>query len=222
MHELICKATKMSCVIMGDFNHHIDWSKREGKDNTDESFLDCMDECFLTQHVIEPTRGDNILDLVISMDERMIEEVKVGEELGTSDHRIIRFSVNGEHEKEVEAYQKRYNYFKADYDLVRSKIRGKRLTSRLAGLDPNEQWKQFVSCMKEVVEETIPLARRTNKRRPWVNNMVHKARRTKNKAWKRMQQLGLINNGKAMQLEQAKEKYIKKRNAAKEINNKGI
>src|SRR6218665_2631286 len=97
---------------------------------------------------------------------------------------------------EVEAYQKRYNYFKADYDLVRSKIRDRRLTSRLADLDPNEQWKQFVSCMKEVIEETIPVARRTNKKRPWVNNMVQKARRIKNKAWKRMQQLRLINHGK--------------------------
>src|SRR6218665_891194 len=158
----------------------------------------------------------------------MIEEVKVGEEFGTSDHRIIRCNVNGEQEKEVEAYQKRYNYFKADYDLVRSKIRGKRLTSSLAGLYPNEQWKQFVSCMKEVVEETVPLARITNKKCSWVNNnMVQKARRTKSKAWKRMQQMRLINHGNegehaARQLEQAKEKYIKKRNAAKEINRRAI
>jgi len=83
---------------------------------------------------------------------------------------------------EVEAYQKRYKYFKADYDLVRSKIRDKRLTSRLADLDPNEHWKQFVSCMKEVVAETIPVASGTNKKRLWVNNKVQKARRIKNKA----------------------------------------
>ena len=46
-------------------------------------------------NVIEPTRRYNILDLVISTDEHMIDEVKVGEEFGTSDHRIIRFHVNG-------------------------------------------------------------------------------------------------------------------------------
>ena len=109
-----------------------------------------------------------------------------------------------------------------------SKIRGKRLTSRLAGLDPNEQWKQFVSCMKEVVEETIPLARRTNKKRPWVNNNYGpKSQKSQNKAWKMMQKLKLINYGRsdectARQLEQAKEKYIKKRNAAKEINRRAI
>src|SRR6218665_302265 len=81
--------------------------------------------------------------------------------------------------------------------------------------------------MNEVVEETIPLARRTNKRRPLVNNMVEEERRTKSKVWKRMQQMRLINHGNegehvARQLEQAKEKYIKKRNAAKEINRRKI
>src|SRR6218665_317993 len=43
MHEVLSKATKMSCVIMGDFNHHIDRSKWEGKDNADELLLECMD-----------------------------------------------------------------------------------------------------------------------------------------------------------------------------------
>lgn len=93
-----------------------------------------------------------------------------------------RFHVNGEHEKKVAAYKKRYNYFNADYRLVRSKIRDRRLTSRLADLDPNEHWKQFVSCMKEVVAETIPVASGTNKKRLRVNNKVQRARRIKNKA----------------------------------------
>ncbi|ESN91348.1 hypothetical protein HELRODRAFT_165371 [Helobdella robusta] len=93
LRELIRNATKVPCVIMGDFNHHIDWNHREGKKLVDELFLDCIDENFLTQHVMEPTRGENILDLIISAEENLIEEVRVGEEFGTSDHRILRFNI---------------------------------------------------------------------------------------------------------------------------------
>src|SRR5688572_1698860 len=157
LQELIDKATKMSCIIMGDFNYHIDWNKREGKNKADELFLECMDEHFLTQHVTEPTRGNNTLDLVISTEENLVEEVTVGEEFGTSDHQIIRFRVNGEYGKEIEAYQKRYNYFKADYDKVRSKIREKGLARRLADLNLNERWKQIESCMKRSLKKQYQL-----------------------------------------------------------------
>ncbi|ESO03056.1 hypothetical protein HELRODRAFT_173929 [Helobdella robusta] len=93
LRELIRNATKVPCVIMGDFNHHIDWNHREGQKVVDELFLDCIDENFVTQHVMEPTRGENILKLIISTEENIIEEVRVGEEFGTSDHRILRFNI---------------------------------------------------------------------------------------------------------------------------------
>ncbi|ESN94231.1 hypothetical protein HELRODRAFT_164036 [Helobdella robusta] len=76
LRELIRNATKVPCVIIGDFNHHIDWNHREGKKLADELFLDCIDENFLTQHVMELTRGENILDLIISTEENIIEEVR--------------------------------------------------------------------------------------------------------------------------------------------------
>jgi len=227
LHELIRKATKMPCIIMGDFNHHIDWNQRRGKNTADELFVECMDENFLTQHVLQPTREENILDLVISTEEDMIEDVQVGERFGSSDHQIIRFNTVLEHEVEVTAYQKRYNYHRADYDKVRSKIREKNLTNRLAGLGIQEKWKQFVSCMNEVVEETVPTIRRNNKKCPWVNKEVQKARRAKIKAWKRMQtirrsNLSTTGPNAARQLEEATEKYVKKRNMAKTTNRKAI
>jgi len=44
---------------------------------------------YLYQHVREPTRESNILDLVISSDINMVPEVEVLELLGNSDHNII-------------------------------------------------------------------------------------------------------------------------------------
>src|SRR6218665_1400464 len=58
---------------MGDFNYHIDSENSEGEREPDRIFLDFIETSFMQQHVMEPTRGKNILDLVITSDENMIE-----------------------------------------------------------------------------------------------------------------------------------------------------
>ena len=53
-------------LIMGDFNFPgIDWVTLE-EDVNGSKFLDLIQACFLTQHVLKPTWYDNILDLVLS------------------------------------------------------------------------------------------------------------------------------------------------------------
>ena len=43
---------------MGDFNHgHIQWKSLESTGGDDQQFLFLIQESFLTQHVLEPTRG---------------------------------------------------------------------------------------------------------------------------------------------------------------------
>src|SRR6218665_854562 len=70
--------------IMGDFNYHIDWEYSEGEKEPDRIFLDFIETSFMQQHVTEKTRGKNILDLVITSDENMMENVSFGEQLNTS------------------------------------------------------------------------------------------------------------------------------------------
>ena len=84
LHECI----KVACdrytniIMSGDFNHPtIKWNElhtqKEG-----QNFLNLTLDCFLTQHVTEPTtRGRNMLDLVMSKPEQLIE-VKITELLG--------------------------------------------------------------------------------------------------------------------------------------------
>ena len=49
---------------------------------------------FLHQWVDKPTRGENILDIVLTTEDNLISNLTVGENLGKSDHRIIRFEIN--------------------------------------------------------------------------------------------------------------------------------
>jgi len=47
---------------MGDFNHgHIQWKSLESVGRDDQTLLLLIQDCFLTQHVLEPTTGGNVL-----------------------------------------------------------------------------------------------------------------------------------------------------------------
>ena len=52
---------------MGDFNHiHIQWKSLESTGDEDQQFVPLIQDSFRTQHVLEPTRGENVLYLVLS------------------------------------------------------------------------------------------------------------------------------------------------------------
>ncbi len=81
LHQLISRAciAYKDILICGDFNHRtINWdllhSQVEG-----QAFLDLTLESFLIQHVSYPTRGKNILDLVLSSELKMIDKLVVQE-----------------------------------------------------------------------------------------------------------------------------------------------
>ena len=77
---------------MGDFNHgHIKWKSLESTGGEDKQFLFLIQESFLTQHVLEPTRGENVLDIVLSSQQELVDNVKMHELLGNSDHNQIYF-----------------------------------------------------------------------------------------------------------------------------------
>ena len=63
----IKEVSKGECIIMGDFNHgHIQWNSLESTGSEDQQFIFLIQDSFLTQHVLEPTRGENVLDTVLS------------------------------------------------------------------------------------------------------------------------------------------------------------
>ena len=81
---------------MGDFNHHIDWIQ-QGERRRDSIFLDFVNDKFLFQHVEESTRGNKIpyindIDLIISSEDNVVNDLRIGEYFCKSDHIIIRFN----------------------------------------------------------------------------------------------------------------------------------
>ena len=80
------EVSKGECVIIGNFNHdHIQWESLESAGGDDHKFLLLTQDCFLTQHVLEPTRVGNVLDLILSSQNELVDKDKVHEPLGSSD-----------------------------------------------------------------------------------------------------------------------------------------
>jgi len=69
--------SRQQVLVMGDFNYpHIDWININSTDKSSEQFLDLLQDCYLTQHVTEPTRN-NILDLVLTSECNMVDYIEV-------------------------------------------------------------------------------------------------------------------------------------------------
>ena len=74
---------------MGDFNFSdINWNLMQSG-SIGKEFMDLIHDQFLTQHVDQATRGENILDLVVSTEPDMVEDLEVLCPIANSDHRAI-------------------------------------------------------------------------------------------------------------------------------------
>jgi len=58
-----------------------------------QDFLNLVGDNFLTQKVFAPTRGNNILDLVLCSDPDIVENLVVGCSIANSDHNLLEFDI---------------------------------------------------------------------------------------------------------------------------------
>ena len=81
-------------IIMGDFKHgNIKWDTLQSTGVEDETFLCLIQDNFLTQHVLEPTRAARILYIVVSSQKEFVDNVVIQEPLGSSDHNQLHFNI---------------------------------------------------------------------------------------------------------------------------------
>ena len=88
----------LTLVLLGDFNFpNINWSALSPStlcnDGISAYFCDIIDDNFLHQMINVPTRGGNILDLVLVNKPELMLSMKVREGLANSDHDSIDFAL---------------------------------------------------------------------------------------------------------------------------------
>ena len=93
-HNAINEVSKGDCIIMGDFNHgNIKLDTLQSTGVEDSTFLCLVQDNFLTQHVLEPTRAARVLDIVLSSQNEFVDNVVIQEPLGSSDHNQLHFNI---------------------------------------------------------------------------------------------------------------------------------
>ena len=108
IHNAISEVSKGDCIIMGDFNHgNIKWDTLQTTGVEDQTFLCLVQDNFLTQHVLEPTRAARILDIVLSSQKEFVDNVVIQEPLGSSDHNQLHFNIKIKSDKtKVKKYRR--------------------------------------------------------------------------------------------------------------------
>ena len=118
----------------------------------------------------------------------MIENLRVGEPFGTSDHQIIRwnFVASSEH-LNVVGEQEGYNYFAGDYNKICSDAKSINWMEIVKGDDIHLDYQRFKHALEDLKVKWVPRRKHKNGKCKWVTRAVTKSRRAKNKAWNKYQ-----------------------------------
>ena len=87
-------------LICGDFNYpEIDWNNDYLNKEAIQLFIATLQEHHLYQHVCKPTRyhddeEPSLLDLILTTEEGMVENLEHSPALGESDHECLFFTLN--------------------------------------------------------------------------------------------------------------------------------
>ena len=81
-------------IVVGDFNmSNIDWGNSICNASPQKIFFDCVSNLGLRQLVPKPTRGGNLLDLVLVDNDRVVFDVDVVDHFVNSDHNTVIFRI---------------------------------------------------------------------------------------------------------------------------------
>ena len=145
------------CIIMGDFNHgHIQWTSLQSTGRVQDSFL--------SQHVLEATRGENVLDIVLSSQKEFVDNVKIFEPLGCSDHNQIHFIIKVKGERNRKIRYRKY-FHKGRYKDMREYLAKIDWNNTLKNKTATECWNILKSEIDCVVDKFVPLKNRGNGQR---------------------------------------------------------
>ncbi len=185
-------------LIMGDFNYSdINWRTETTPADVNHvasKFMECLRDCFLYQHVKDPThyRGSqkpNTLDLLITNEEGMVDNIELNAPIGKSHHVCMNFEFNC-YIDPVQSHQPKYIYHKGDYTNMRDQA-DNMCWAIPQDADIESAWRTVTNNVKELMDKFIPKTRPTQngkKRPPYMTAKARSKVKEKKKtfrAWKR-------------------------------------
>jgi hypothetical protein len=192
LEKLIKSASEKWAIILGDFNHPtINWNDFSYTEKADGYFIDFVNDCFLTQHILNSThRAGNTLDLIMTTEPDMIENIQMIGRLGASDHDIIQCDLRAEVNID-ESYKVTFNYNKGDYQGMSDHLSKIDWEHELICPDNRDNlteymYHKFTMIINTAVDMFIPKKRiKKNKKAKWMTKAAKAAVKKKYKLYKR-------------------------------------
>lgn len=139
---------------------------------------------FLYQLVDEPTREKNILDLVLTTNADLINNLKVGEPF--SDHNLISFRVDTRPYQNRVSKKEVYAFNKAGWNHLRALFNKSPWYCVLEDKDININWETWKDLYFAAVKESIPKFLQKRKiNAPWITKELIKLCRKKKNLYKK-------------------------------------
>ena len=116
----------------------------------------------LGQVIDSPTRGDVILDLMVTNASELVSDVKNGGSLGCSDHALVEFTVlrdMGQAKSKVGAL----NFKKGNCQLFKELVNGTPWETALRDKGAEQSWQIFKDAFHRVQELSIPRCKKSGK-----------------------------------------------------------
>ena len=185
IQNAIREVSKGDCIVMGDFNHgNIQWDTLESTGVEDQQFMCLIQDNFLIQHVLEPTRGGRVLDLVLSSQKEFVDNVKIQEPLGSSDHNQVHFNIKIKSDKTKVSRCKR-NFRKGNYKEMRTILEHIDWNDKMKNKTGAESWNILKSELESVINRYVPMTKQGKRsKKKHVSKEAFKKIRYKQDMWR--------------------------------------
>ena len=178
-------------LIAGDFNYkNIDWDNDYAPSGQKHilDFIEALQNCYLFQHVTEPTRyrdneRSNILDLILSSEEGMVQDLSYHPPIGESDHVCLTFNLL--HNQQKDYFTPMRNIFKTNYVAVRDELQ-QRNWFNLLNSNFEDDYETFFNLLNSLLDKHSPMSTQPKKKKNiYMTNEAIRLKNTKGRLWKR-------------------------------------
>lgn len=190
LRESLSEASKQNpanhIYLFGDFSFpNIDWPLLSSSCNAAKDFINLTLDFNLFQVITKPTRGSNILDLLLTSDPGTVRPITQID--GFSDHNMLQLQLNipltflGVTVKNIHDYSNaKFNNINAELEVFFNETFLPSFSSRSV----NENWILFRDKISVLVDKYVPLVKITNdKAKPWFNKNLKQLRNKKKRLY---------------------------------------
>ena len=188
--------TSLPCIVAGDLNcGQIDWASLTApSDGVQDVILKFVVSNGFAQSVREPTRGENILDIVLCNEPLSVFDTAVLPPFGCSDHSQVEFSTFA-HISQTETVDDRttpirlaYDWANADCDGINQYLCSINWYNLLTtNLTADALWQSFKDILQDAIDLNVParLVHKVPKAKVWYPSCIKRAVARKRRCWRK-------------------------------------